>query len=74
MFKKTPKRFKELEKVVPREATRAIRLRELEKQELIESILIKEERRFIAYQLTSTGKQIAEKIKEMEKIAEKNNL
>lgn len=54
------KRFKDLEEVVPREATRAARLRELEKEDLIKAeIATQDGRRVIAYSLTPKGEKIA---------------
>ena len=59
-------RFRELKKVLPREATLSIRLHELESLNLVESVPIKDGRRkFFAYQLTGKGKEVTQKLKEI---------
>ncbi len=66
---KEPKRFKDLKKVVSREATLSVRIQELEELKLIQSIVVKEKRRkFFAYQLTNKGQEIGSLLHKIEKI------
>ncbi len=66
MLNKPALRFKELKKVLPREATLSLRLKELEKLKLIESVPVKEEKRkYFAYLLTEKGIQTGKKLKEI---------
>ena len=59
-------RFRDLKKLISREATLSRRLRELETLGLIKSVPIKDgHRKYFAYQLTGKGKEIAKKLKEI---------
>lgn len=69
LFNKEPQRFRNLKKAVPREATLAIRIRELEDLKLIESVPIKDgQRKFFAYRLTELGKLVAGGLRQIEKL------
>jgi len=59
-------RFKDLKKIIPREATLSNRINELEELKMIEAVPIKDGRRkFFAYRLTEKGERTAKKLKEI---------
>lgn len=69
LLDKQPARFKELTKVCSREATLTFRVKELQKNGLIEATPINtRDEKYFAYKLTSRGSQIAQKIHEIKRI------
>lgn len=66
---KDPKRFKELLKICPRDATLTSRLKELEKKDLIETVPIKGDgEKYFAYRLKPNGEKAASLLLQISKI------